>query len=203
MDPQTAFLLSSIAARFAKDFPNGCSQELAQYLRQHPSFWHEMKPAQLEKLVADIFKANYHGAEAIHVGKPYDQGVDVIFIESNGTRWLIQVKRRERPTPSVGFSTLQSILGALALDGARNGIIVSTADAFSFYARKGRQCAEQEGFIVQFVDKGKLNRMIAPLLPHTPWNEIFGCEELSNIAKDVQRHFWGPECDGQLPLNGF
>ena len=162
-----------------------------------------MEPGRLEILVADVFKANYHDAEAIHVGKPYDQGIDVIFIESNGTRWLVQVKRRERPTPSEGFSTLQSILGTLALDGARNGIVVSTADTFSFHARKGQQRAEQQGFVVQFMDKGILNRMIAPLLPPTPWKEIFGCQELVQVAKDVQRHFWGPECDGQLSFNGL
>lgn len=203
MDAQHAFLLSAIAARFQKGFPPECSGELAQYLRQHPSYWHEIKPRQLEKLVADVFKANYRHAEAIHVGKPYDQGVDVIFIESDGTRWLIQVKRREKPFPAEGFATLQSILGALALDGARHGILVSTADAFSFHARKGQQRAEKQGFIVQMIDKGKLNRMITPLLPETPWREIFGCPDLAHVAKDVQCHFGGPETEGQLSFNNI
>ena len=198
MDAQEAVLVSAVVARFNKDFPDGCSHELAQYLRRNPAYWHELNPKRLEKLVSDVFKANYDDAEAIHVGKPFDRGIDVVFIESSGIRWLIQVKRRERPVPSEGFATLQSILGALALDGARHGIVVSTADSFSFQARRGQQLARQQGFVVEFVDKALLNRMVAPLLPQTPWKEIFRCSELSRVARDVQRHFWGPECDGQM-----
>ncbi len=157
-----------------------------------------MNPKRLEKLVADVFRANYHHAEAIHVGKPFDQGVDVIFIESNGTRWLVQVKRREQPARPEGFATLQSILGAMALDGSRHGIVVSTADSFSYYAHRARRHAEQQGFVVQFIDKGVLNRMVTPLLPQTPWREIFSRPELSQVAEDVQQHFWRPGDDDQL-----
>lgn len=198
MDSHEAVLLSAIAARFTHEFPECCSNELAQYLRRNPAYWHKITPKQLEKLVTEVFKANYDDAEAIHVGRPFDRGIDVVFIESSGTRWLIQVKRRERPVPSEGFATLQSILGALALDGARHGIVVSTADSFSFHARRGRQLAEQQGFLVDFVDKGVLNRMITPLLPRIPWRDIFARPELSRVDKDVQQRFWGPECDGQM-----
>ena len=198
MDSQDAFLLSSVAARFAPTLPEGCSHELAQYLRRCPEHWHAMRPKDLELLVADIFRANYHDGEVFHVGKPQDRGVDVVFIEANNTKWLVQVKRRENPRRAESFGTLQSILGAMALDGSRHGIVVSTADSFSYYAKRAAEDALQQGFKVKLVDKGKLNRMVTPLLPVAPWEEIFKVPDLNFVAKDVQRHFWGPACDRQV-----
>ncbi len=203
MDARDNFLLSSVVARFVDALPDVCSDELAQYLRRHPEHWHEMNPVRFEKLVAAIFRANYSDAEVIHVGKPGDGGVDVIFVESNNRRWLIQVKRRERPKPSEGFSTLQSILGAMTLEGSRHGIVVTTADAFSFHARRAQEKAERLGYVIDLIDRGKLNRMIEPLLPRVPWRQIFKCPDLSWIAEDVQHHFWQPAHEDQMPLGAI
>lgn len=200
MDHQKTIFISSISARFKENLPDACAEEMAQYLRRNPDHWHQIEPTRLERLVADIFKANYHASEVIHVGKPCDQGVDVVFIESNDRKWLIQVKRRADPKKPEGFSTLQSILGTLALKGVKHGIIVSTADVFSYYAKKAQKQAEQQGFVVRMIDKGILDRMIEPLLPQTPWQAIFQTTELAYISKDVKRRFWGPECEGQLRL---
>ncbi|WP_159078674.1 restriction endonuclease, partial [Klebsiella aerogenes] len=63
----------------------------------------------METLVTDIFKANYRHCEVKHVGGPGDLGIDVLFIDDNDTKRLIQVKRREHPKRAEGFSTLQSI----------------------------------------------------------------------------------------------
>lgn len=200
MDSSDALWLSSVLGKFTKPLPESCTHELAQYLRRNPDYWHEIDPKRLEKLVAEVFRANYSDAEVFHVGQPHDRGVDVLFVDSKGERYLVQVKRRETPSRTEGFSTLQSILGAMALDGARHGIVVSTADAFSYYARKGRQDAEKQGFTVEFLDKGKLNRMIEPLLPFTPWEDIFRHPELAWVDQEVRTHFRGHNCDGQLPL---
>ena len=110
MDSQNAFQLSSVAARFAPTLPEGCSHELAQYLRRRPEHWHAMRPKDLELLVADIFRSNYHDGEVFHVGKPQDRGVDVVFIEANSTKWLVQVKRRENPRLTEQIFELRGLL---------------------------------------------------------------------------------------------
>ncbi|HVG19010.1 MAG TPA: restriction endonuclease, partial [Blastocatellia bacterium] len=96
MDSSRVILVSSVAAKFQHKLPDGCSEELAQYLRRNPMHWHDLSPTRMETLVTDIFRANYQHCEAIHVGAPGDRGVDVVFIDSDGIRWLIQVKRRAK-----------------------------------------------------------------------------------------------------------
>src|SRR5829696_6594338 len=44
---------------FNHHLPDSCSIELAQYLRSKPAAWHQFEPKRFEKLVADIFRANY------------------------------------------------------------------------------------------------------------------------------------------------
>lgn len=189
MDAPTVVLLSSISARFEDDIPHACNEELSQHLRRNPQKWHEINPHRFEKLVADIFKANYMNSEVIHVGGPGDRGIDVIFIESNGRKWLIQAKRRADPKKAERFSTLQSILGTLVLERETHGIVVSTSNCFSRQAKLAQNKASQAGFIIRTVDKGVLDRMIGALLPSTPWSEIFNLPELNHLSDDVKDQF--------------
>jgi hypothetical protein len=106
----------------------------------------------METLVADIFRANYQHSEVMHVGRPGDRGIDVIFIDSACTKWLIQVKRRARVRTSEGFATLQSLLGTMALEGERHGMIVSTAHSFSYQARQAQRRARQQGYVIELYD---------------------------------------------------
>ncbi len=182
-DSQT-IVAAGVKAKFSTQFPHGCSEELAQHLRRNPELWHRLSPLRMETLVADIFRSNFSHSEVLHVGSPGDRGVDVVFIESSGVKWLIQVKRRENPKKAESFSTLQSILGTMALTGERNGIIVSTSDSFSFQARREVANAKSQGFLVELVDKGKLNRMIEPLLPRTPWLSILAHPDLVNLRRE-------------------
>lgn len=200
MDSQQTVLVSSVAKKFAGNFPHECSAELAQHLRRNPKYWHRLDPTRMERLVADIFKANYCHSEVIHVGQPCDGGVDVYFIDISQTKWLIQVKRRERPNKSEGVATLRSILGTLVLENERHGMIVSTADSFSYFARKASAKAEQSGYTVKLIDKGVLDRMVGGLLPPTPWREIFSRPDLAHVSRDIQHRFWNPEDERQLML---
>lgn len=195
MDSSRIVLVSSVTEKFSQILPGGCGEELAQELRRNPMLWHNLSPTRMETLVADIFRANYHHCEVIHVGAPGDRGVDVVFIDGDGTRWLIQVKRRARPNKTEGFSTLQSILGTLTLEGERHGMIVSTADHFSYQAKRESERVRQRGYIVELLDKGILERMIGALLPHNPWRELFTHPSLDYIDADIREHFIIPEGD--------
>lgn len=165
------FAYISKLREFGENLPSACSKELAQYLRSKPESLNRYNPTKFEKLVADIFKANYENAEVIHVGKPDDGGIDIKLIESNSQQWLIQVKRRENPNCSEGVNTIRNLLGTLILEDEMRGIVVSTADHFTLRAQQATQKSKNNGFIVELVDRGVLNKMLEPLLPDRPWIE--------------------------------
>jgi hypothetical protein len=79
MDPNDTIFVTSVAAKFSPSLPKACSDELAQQLRRRSTSWHDLSPKCMETLVADIFRANYQHSEVIHVGRPGDRGIDVIF----------------------------------------------------------------------------------------------------------------------------
>ena len=169
MSPPDHWAYVSKLREFNTDLPEGCSKELALYLRQHPQFFHSCHPKRFEKFVADVYRANYTNAEVLHVGRPHDGGIDVLLIDAGGEQWLIQVKRRESPNRSEGVSTIRDILGAMVLEGVRRGIVVSTAKQFSTNAQQAMAKAKKRGMTVQLVDKGILNKMLDPILPDRPW----------------------------------
>jgi HJR/Mrr/RecB family endonuclease len=154
---------------FAEVLPDGCASELAQWIRRKQQLWHLMSPRRLERLVADVFRANHADAEVSHVGRPADGGVDVVMVEASGNTWLIQVKRRQRPGSTEGVSTIRNLLGTMILNGARHGVVVSTADHFSTHALAAVGRARECGMIVRLVNRVMLDRLIEPLMPYDPW----------------------------------
>lgn len=182
--------------RVFSDLPESCSGELAQYLRRKPSEWHRFNPKRFEKLVADIFRANYENAEVIHVGKPDDGGKDIIFIDSNNQQSLIQVKRRERETCSEGVSTIRNLIGTMILDNVVRGIVVSTADHFSIRAQQAVERVAKQGLHIELIDKGVLNRMLDPVLPDRPWLESVDSDD-SEVASWLGQQI---SSDDQLKL---
>ena len=176
-------------SEFPEDIPEGCHKELAQYLKAHPDYWNQIKPSVLERLVADIFRANYWNSEVMHVGKPNDGGVDVLFVDSGKKKWLIQVKGRESPNVSEGVSTLRNLLGVLLLEGTKYGIVVSTADHFSYWAFKTREHALTKGYTIELIDRGKLKRLIGPLLPNRQWARLI----------EMKRPEWIPVFAEKMP----
>jgi hypothetical protein len=189
MDPPVIALAQAVATQFSISAPPECASEFAQFLRRCPSGWHTVSPTRLERLVADIFKANYQHCEVLHVGGPGDRGIDVLLVDSSQTQWLIQVKRRSDPQRKEGFDTLQAILGTLALKGDRHGIVVSTADAFSQQARAKARNAKLHGFIVELVDRHRLDTMLSPLLPVSPWLSVLEKEIFDALDVSVRNYF--------------
>jgi HJR/Mrr/RecB family endonuclease len=190
-DHDEYFIISAVSVlqKFTTTLPTGCSIELAQQLRRNASLWHTLAPRRMETFVADIFKSNHKHCEVVHVGRPGDLGVDVLFIDDTATKWLIQVKRREKPNKAEGFSTLQSILGTLVLHGEQHGIIVSTADYFSSQVKKQAASAANRGYKVDLIDKGILDRMIGSLLPERPWINLFSHADVCNVIGDLKSDF--------------
>lgn len=157
---------------FDSRLPHECYDELAQHLRRQPRLWHRLSPEEMEKLVAAILKANYRDAEVLHVGKPGDRGVDVLFIDGDDKQWLVQVKRRQSANACEGFETLQKLLGTMFLEDGKLGMIATTADHFSHQVAKHTARLAGRGICVELLDRGILNRMLGPLLPVRPWRDF-------------------------------
>jgi hypothetical protein len=160
----------SVLRTFDPTIPEGCWSELSQHLRRNESLWHSLNPTVMERLVAEIFRANYVGAEVIHVGRPGDRGTDVLFVDSGVHQWLISVKRRGRERAVEPFETLQKLLGTLVIEGQQRGIIASNAHHFSYQVQREVKRVRQLGYTVELLDRGKLHRMLGALLPDRPWS---------------------------------
>ena len=189
----------SVLSEFDPVLPEGCWDELAQHLRRNERLWNDLTPTGMERLVANLFRANYGHAEVLHVGKPRDLGVDVVFVESTGKKWLIQVKRRGKLGTAEGFETLQKLLGTLVLEGEFRGIVASNANHFSYQAKREAKRASDQGYLIKLLDRGKLDRMLGPMLPDRPW---LGLVEKASLPPDVERRFIDSTSAprGELPL---
>lgn len=186
MDAPISGMAWSVAARFEAHLPEGCSNELAQALRRDRRVWQSVHPRRFEHFVADVFRANHTGCEVTHVGGPGDGGVDVLFVDDNKRHWLIQVKRRVYPARREPFSTIQSILGTLTLEGERHGMVVTTADAFSYHAKRASARAASRGYMVELIDRGVLDRMLGRLMPIAPWRAVYEHDVFASVAADAR-----------------
>lgn len=167
---------------FDSKLPAGCLSEIAQFIRQRPSVLNSYDPKQFEKLIANVLKANHAYADVTHVGKPADGGVDVFLVDSDQNEWLVQVKRRSDPEKAESVGTVRNLLGAMLQQEKKFGMVVSSADHFSHHAEKAISDVEPQGYTVQLVDKGKVSRLLDPVLPDRPWLQVLKDE----ITKPAQ-----------------
>lgn len=165
-------VLSSKIKEFETEYPNGSLDEVSQWLRRHPEKYNTMSPNYLETLVARVFEAAGTYVEVQHVGRPGDGGIDVLLVDSERNRWLVQVKRREDPASSEPVSTIRNVLGAMVLEGSKKSIVVSTADHFTHQARQAVDRARGKGFEIELIDRGVFNQIIGGSLPVSPWLEV-------------------------------
>lgn len=168
------------------EIPPECSAELAQALRRAPAAWHSMRPQVLERLVADVFRANFATAEVFHVGRPADGGVDILFLDA-GVKCLVQVKRREHPRRGEGVVAIRNLLGAMLLEDALRGIVVSTADHFTYRAFDAVGRAAERGITIELVDRGKLDRMLDPVLPRDAWRSVLSAADPEFYRQFIRR----------------
>jgi hypothetical protein len=99
----------------------------------------------MEQLVAAAFRETMP-CEVRHLGGPGDNGVDVLMITAEKA-YAIQVKRRADPQKTEPVSSIREFLGAMILEGHRNGIFVSTAAQFSRAAELAAKRAPLTGTV--------------------------------------------------------
>jgi restriction system protein len=119
----------AVLREFTHDASDVPLAALTTELRAHPSILHHIHPERLEALVADVLRDHFC-TEVKVIGRTGDGGIDLVFV--NGERpFAVQVKRRESPASKEGVALVREFLGACVLQDFRNGIIVTTAGAFT------------------------------------------------------------------------
>lgn len=171
--PCEAAIVTPIVRTFEDVLPGGCAGELAQQIARQKGRLCDLSPGRLEKLVADVFRANHEHGEVRHVGRPGDGGMDVLLIDDGAREWLIQVKRRASVMAVEGVETVRSLLGAMIVEGKPRGVVVTTADHFSHFAHVAalRATAQSRGLItdVQLLDRHLLERLVGTVIPTDGW----------------------------------
>ncbi|MBQ1065242.1 restriction endonuclease [Micromonospora sp. D75] len=161
--------LRSKVREFDTHTPDGSLSEISKWFRRHPEKYQAVTPRYLELLVARVFAEVGTYVEARHVGRPGDGGVDVLLVDAEGKSWVVQVKRRESPKAVEPVDTIRNLLGALVLGRSRHGIVVSTADHFTYPAQSSARHARGEGFTIELVDRHLLDALLAKTVAASPW----------------------------------
>ena len=60
----------------------------------------------------------------------------------------------------------------MVLKDSSYGMVVSTADHFTYRAYEAINKARAKGMRIELIDRGKLNRMLDSVLPYRPWLSI-------------------------------
>lgn len=190
-------IATSKLATFAERLPAGITAEVALTVRNRTLKLESLSPRQAEQLVAEVFRANFEHVEVRHVGRPGDGGVDVLLVESSSCTWLIQVKHHVKPAHSESVSTLRHLLGTLVIEGQTRGVVVSTADHFSYFASKAASRAMHAGYEVELVDRAHLMQLVDRCMSDDAWvaplraGELFYCavpEGMAVLEKHFSRH---------------
>ncbi len=128
-----------------KDLP---INSLIRELNYRKELLYKIHPTKMEELVKHVFESFYN-CEVYHCGKSHDGGIDLILINSDNPT-LIQVKKRENPKSAESISTIRDFLGAILLNKAQKGIIVSTADHYTYESIKAFKKIINENILAQF-----------------------------------------------------
>lgn len=185
-EPDTCYEAVMVSKlRTFDDLPEFTAAELAQALRVDDELWRCMEPTSFEKFVGDVLRANYTDCEVMHVGRSHDRGVDLVFVDAGEKQHLVQVKCHSKRVKSEGVFDVRHFLGALVQAGKLKGIFVSNAKGFTREAQIAVSDAWSNfGMMVKLCDRGKLNRMLDPLMPDQPWRLY-----MSRIFPDVADYY--------------
>ena len=154
--------VASVQAKFNIKAPVAPMDELIQFLRCRPNATRFLDPRVFEELITHCFRANWQSVQVIHVGKVADGGVDIILVEADEKRWLVQCKRRKNEAAVESVKTVREMLGTLVSENQTRGIVVSNADHFSHYATRlaAKEHIKALGYTIRLLDRGVITQMI-------------------------------------------
>jgi restriction endonuclease Mrr len=107
--------------------------------------------------VASVF-GEFMSCDAIHIGGPGDEGIDLILVDGN-RKYVVQVKRRSRRGATESVSSIREFVGAMVLKGEVRGLFISTAAQFSREAMEAAHTAGQIG-VIEYLELVDVKRLL-------------------------------------------
>jgi restriction system protein len=123
---------------------------LIKHIKRNPKALYSVNPKKMEEIVQSVL-SEFYDCEVKHVGQTGDGGIDLLVANSDKTL-AVQVKRRTGPGKTETVQLIREFLGAIQLEGLKEGIIVSTADRFT----KGAVAAAERAIKMKLVHNYKL-----------------------------------------------
>jgi hypothetical protein len=133
---------------------------LTEQISRFPEKLYQMEPYQFERFVGSVFRECFN-CEVYHVGQSGDDGVDLFAIVKDEP-FLIQVKRRSRPTMTEGVEAVKLLFASAFGQGENHGAVITTAQRFSKAARTWAKSPRlvDINFKIQLVDFASLMSMV-------------------------------------------
>lgn len=170
---------------------------LHRHVAKHPHTLSHTNPRRLEELVGKAF-SEIMACEAIHIGGPNDDGIDLILVNGE-QQYVVQVKRRSAPDAVESVQGIREFVGAMVLQGFVRGLFVTTAPRFSPRARYTARLAEDRKLVesIGLVNSSRLIDVckLTAERESPPWKQFaptrsdppFDCGEESYFAFPVGR----------------
>jgi Restriction endonuclease len=158
---------------------------------EHDAHWSDWTPTTVEKEVASILAAA-SGAEAVHVGRAGDGGIDILLFDTAEGPIAVQVKHRRSDRRAESVGVVRELRGAMVLRGLSRGMVVTTATRFSHAARDAARAASDHS-VQQTIDLVDARRLLDTL------SVIVGAGQGDDVEPlfMIDEH-WpssGPQCD--------
>lgn len=145
---------------------------LRNYLSKHTGILYDIHPTKLEQLVGSVFRDHYE-CEVRHLGRTGDGGVDLLLIQGE-RQTVVQVKRRSKKNVTEGVAPIRELIGAMILQGKKDGMFVTTAKSFSMPAKSAASQAPTKTADInkiELINCGKLVDILDLTMPKitAPW----------------------------------
>jgi molybdopterin converting factor small subunit len=132
------------------------SNALIRFLRDRPEFLHQLRPRQLEELMAELYARE--GFEVELTSETRDQGVDLYLVRRTPFGALLTVvdTKRYRPDRPVGFGVVRQMFGVVEAKRASAGVIATT----SFFSQPARKLQEEFPFRLGLQEFADIHAML-------------------------------------------
>ncbi len=129
---------------------------LIRYLAQRPELLYEIRPRQLEELMAELFERQ--GFDVELTPETHDDGVDLYLIQHTPYGRLLTLvdTKRQRADRPVGVGIVRQLFGVVEAKRASAGVITTT----SFFSGAARRFQEEVPFRLGLQDFLDIHRML-------------------------------------------
>lgn len=144
------YRIVGVLKRFSVRDDSAPIEALRAAVRMRNELLYKISPRKMEIFVQSVLK-DFFDCEVMHCGRRGDEGVDLLFVNSNKPT-AVQVKRRSHPSTIEPVSEIREFLGALSIyeKNIQNAMYVTSAKRFTRGSVNAAKKSEEYGIIDKF-----------------------------------------------------